>query len=356
MYDFSSKKIDKRNKLIYSIAKFFAIWGYKHLAKPHEEIHDDIKRLKDKKAVFLYTGLHKSLWETTGVITSLHLNNFPIPFVGMGDNLVRGKFFQNLVKKTGVFLIKRANVRRDIVKSAESLKKTILNFIVHNTDILIFPEGTRKNISRKGKYGDFFPAAFEAMLEYERNKKEILKSNKKLLDLQIYIVPFNVDYSKIREDAEIIKESKNTPQTLHIIDSFKMLKNLGDIYITIGKPISVSANIEKNRKELAKYTREKCLDLVKILPINIVSRSILDSYNNGKIEYKKLPYNISKNIKKLEIYKDRFKGFSIKDKPQYIINSLNRNEIKFKKIDVKNLAVYELYSNYISHYFEKKKE
>ena len=135
-----------------------------------------------------------------------------------------------------------------------------------------------------------------------------------------------------------------------------MLKNLGDIYITIGKPISVSANIEKNRKELAKYTREKCLDLVKILPINIVSRSILDSYNNGKIEYKKLPYNISKNIKKLEIYKDRFKGFSIKDKPQYIINSLNRNEIKLKKIDVNNLAVYELYSNYISHYFEKKKE
>ena len=135
-----------------------------------------------------------------------------------------------------------------------------------------------------------------------------------------------------------------------------MLKNLGDIYISIGKPISVSANIEKNRKELAKYTRERCLDLVKILPINIVSRSILDSHKNGQIKYKKIPYNISENIKKLEMYKDRFRGFSIKDKPQDIINTLNRNEIELKKIDPGNLAVYKLYSNYISHYFEKRGE
>ncbi len=356
MYDFLNKEIDKRNKFIYSIAKFFAVWGYNHLAKPHEEIHDDIKRLKDKKAVFLFAGLHKSLWETTGVITSLHFNNLPVPFIGMGNNLVRGKFFQNLAKKTGVFLIKRANTRRDIVKSAESLKKTILNFIAHGTDILIFPEGTRKNISQNGKYGEFFPTVFEAMLEYERNKKEILKSNKNLSDNETYIVPFNVDYSKVREDVEIIKTSKNIPHTFHIIDSLKMLKNLGNIYISMGKPISVSANIEKNRKELAKYTRERCLDLVKILPINIVSRSILDSHKNGRIEYKKIPYNISENIKKLEMYKDRFRGFNIKDKPQDIINTLNRNEIELKKIDPGNLAVYKLYSNYISHYFEKRGE
>ncbi len=359
MFELSRKGISNRENLAYLLAKIFSNWGYKRLARPHVELHQGLKELKQENSVFLYAGLHKSLWDTTGILSALYKARMPIPYTGMGDNLVKGKLFQTLARKAGAFIIKRPRTRKEILESARMLKEHIINFIAHGADVMVYPEGTRKNIPQKGRYGDFFPTAFEAVLEYEKNKDKFLSQNKGLPGYHVYIVPFNIDYSKVREDTEIIEDDGSKPFTLHIFDSLKMLRNIGDTYISFGNPIKIAKNLEKNRKELACYTREKCLELVKILPINIVSSSVIDAYKASKdqegpiINIDKILDHIKKSLQRLKSLKDRFRNFTIDDNPLEIFRKVSRYEKNFRKIEVKNLKLYQLYANYIKHYFEK---
>lgn len=353
MLEFSKEEITSRKNLIFPFVRNIFTWGTKHLANAHVDIHETIKKLKQENSVFLYAGLHKSLWETTATISTLHMHKLPLPYPGMGDNLIRGRFFQALSKKCGLFIVKRPKTRREIIESARMLKNYILNLIVHGIDGMVYPEGTRRNIPDKGRYGDFFPTAFEAVLEYEKNKEEILSQNKELKEYHSYVVPFNLDYSKVREDREIIQDMEGKPRTLQPIDFLKMIKHIGHVYITFGKPIKIAENLDKNRKQLADFTKKKCLELVKILPINIVSRSILDAYENDKIKIKEIFKNISRNIEKLKHLKERFRGFSIGEEPGEIMEKVKKYEKSFRKIDVKNLKLYRLYANYIRHYFEE---
>lgn len=352
MIELSKKEIASRKNMIFLTARSLFTWGTKHLANTHVEIHESIRKLKQEKSVFLYAGLHKSLWETTGTISTLYLQKLPLPHPGMGDNLVKGKFFQAISKKVGLFIVKRPKTRREIIESAKLLKMYILNLMAHGVDGMVYPEGTRRSIPDTGKYGGFFPAAFEALLEYERNKDEILSQYDYLSSYNSYIVPFNLDYSKVREDREMTKELGAKPWTLHVFDFFKMIKDVGHVYISFGKPINIRENLDKNRKQLADFTREQCLQLVKILPINIVSHSILDAYENDKIKIKEILKNISKNIEKLKHLKDRFRGFSIDEDPEDILGKVSKYEKSFKTIDVKYLRLYRLYANYIHHYFK----
>ncbi|MCK5057179.1 MAG: hypothetical protein KAT34_11025 [Candidatus Aminicenantes bacterium] len=355
MFEFSKKEITSRHNLIFFLGRIFFTWGTEHLARCHVDIHDSIKKLKQENAVFLYAGLHKSLWETTATLATLYLHKLPIPYPGMGDNLIRGKFFQALSKKVGLFLVKRPKTRREIIESAKMLKHYTMNLIAHGIDGMVYPEGTRRNIPDKGKYGDFFPTAFEALLEYEKNKEEILEQNKEFTRHNTYVVPFNLDYYKVREDREMTAVIGGKPRTLHAFDFLKMIKNIGHVYITFGKPINIADNLDKNRRQLADLTRDKCLELVKILPINIVSRSILDAYENDKIKIKEIFKNIGRNIEKLKHLKERFRGFSIGEAPEEILNKVSTYEKSFKIIDVKYLRLYRLYANYIRHYFEDSK-
>ena len=342
---------DRRN-WVFSVAKFFGLWGYKSLAKPHVEFHEDLEALKKEGAVFLYTGLHKSLWETTGLLAALYLKKLEIPHVGMGDNLVRGRFFQSLVRKAGVFLIKRAQTRKEIVESAKALKNYILHYMAHGVDVLFFPEGTRKSILTEGTYGKFFPTAFEAVLEFEKNKERILALHQGLPAYDAYIIPTNVDYSRVREDRELLQEYKKA-RTLHVLDSLKMIKKIRDTYITFGKPIKVLAHQEKSRKELAIYSRERCLELVKILPINVVSQAILDSLQDDRVRIDNIEENIARCIQRLAKLKDRFRGFSAEDHPAALLEKVSQYESTFKPqyIDNRNKPLYQLYANYIRHYF-----
>ncbi|UCH93349.1 MAG: 1-acyl-sn-glycerol-3-phosphate acyltransferase [Candidatus Aminicenantes bacterium] len=350
----SNKVITERKKWALGLAKFFSIAGYKLLAKPHVEIHEGLEPLKKEQSIFLYVGLHKSLWETTGILAALYLNlkNMQVPYAGMGDNLVKGRFFQTLAKKAGIFLIKRARTRKEILESAKLLKEYIIHFISHGLDVMIFPEGTRKSIPTQGTYGKFFPTVFEALLEYEKNKEKILGQKKNLHAYDTYIIPTNVDYSKVREDKELLVEYKK-PRTLKLKDSLKMVKHIREAYISVGEPIKVADHPDKNRKELAAYAREKCLDLVKILPINIVSHAILDSVEGDQIKIDKIEENITGNIQKLAGLKNRFRGFSIDDHPGDLLEKVARYEMTFKPkyINIKNKPLYQLYANYIRHYF-----
>lgn len=343
-----------RNNWTFRFAKVVNIWGYKHLGKPHVEMPPGLKELRKQGNIFLYTGLHKSLWETTGILVVLYLNKLPLPYTGMGDNLVHGKFFQTLAKKTGVFLVKRATNSREMLESAKQLKDFIVSYIAHGMDVILFPEGTRKSIINTGEYGKFYSTAFEAVLEYEKEKTTILQENPGLMSHDTYIIPVNVDYSIIREDWEMIHTFQGKPRTLHIFDSLKMIKKVGDTYISFGEPIKTSEYMNMNRKDMAVFVRSKCLELVKVLPINIVSRAILDSVENGVINKSVIEKNIAVNIEKLLHVKERFRGFSVGEAPVEILQRVARMVSCYREehLDIKNYQFYKFYADFISHYLK----
>jgi 1-acyl-sn-glycerol-3-phosphate acyltransferase len=355
MIHLSSDSIDDRKNVVFQFAKTLSVWGYKYLTHPHLEIHEELYRLKKEKTVFLYASLHKSLWEATGLMVPLYLNKLPVPYAGTGDNLIGGKFFQKLAKKTGVFLIKRPTNRSEMLVSAKLLKEQVINHLAYGNDVLVFPEGTRKNILSHGEYGKFFPTTFEAMLEYEKIKIELSTRYPGLSIYDSYIIPTNVDYTKIREDWEMLADYRGKPPTLHILDSLKMLKHIRGTHISFGRPIKVSDHMDMDRKELATYTREQCLELVKILPINIVSLAVLDSVDGDHIDTSKIEKNIARNIQRLEHLKDRFRDFNADDLPSDILKNVSQyeNYFKIEKIEIKNLDFYRLYANYIRHYLSK---
>jgi len=352
IYNFSKDRINDRKNWPFRIAKWLGVTGYKIRSTCYPEFHEEVAGLRDENAAYLYASLHKSLWETTGLIAPLILKHLPIPYAGMGDNLVRGRFYQKQAEKVGVFLIKRATSRREVLESAKRLKDIIMNYIAHGEDVLLFPEGTRKNILSQGKYGKFFPTVFESLLEYERNKQQILDQFSHLKPLNAYIVPTNVDYSKIREDWEMLEDYKDKPRTLKVWDSLKMIKHIRDTYLSFGKPIKVADHLEMNRKELAEFTRQQCLELVKILPVNVLAQAILDSSDGERIDLTKIDGNISSVIRRLAHVKNRFRGFSAEDSPGEIRKKVTRYERTFKEnyICEKYRKFYRLYANYISHY------
>ena len=354
MAELATTIISDRRKWALGIAKLISIIGYKYLAHPVMEIHEDFPPLRNKNSVFFFAGLHKSLWETSGILAGLYLNldKFEIPYAGMGDNLVRGKFFQSLAKKIGIFLVKRVDSRKGILESAKLLKDFTFHLISRGKDVMVFPEGTRKNIVTQGSYGQFFPTVFEALLEYEKNKENILAADKDLKPYDAYIIPTNVDYSKIREDKEMLADHKK-PRTLHVLDSLKMVRHIRETHISIGKPIRVADHLEKSRKELAAYTRERCIELVKILPINVVSQAIVDSATDDRLEIGNVEENIRRTMQKLAPFSDHFRGFSPDDPPASLLEKVAGYESTFKPkyIHIGNLDFYRLYANYIGHYY-----
>ena len=343
---------DRRN-VFYWIAKTIAMLGHRFLVHPHVEMDEEILALKRRGGpVFLYCGLHKSLWETSGVLPPLLLAGLPIPYVGMGDNLVRGRLFQNLSKKIGAFLVRRPSNRREMAASARRLRDDVLSFAAHGLDVMVFPEGTRKNIPERARYGDFFPAAFDAVLEYERSKRAILASNPTLVEHEIFVVPFNVDYSRVREAEEMVWQDGAKPRTLHVLDSFSMIRNIGDTYLSYGRPIRVADHLDKDRKALAALVRERCLDLVKILPVNVASRAILELEPAPTVSSDALHEAIRRVVEALRPYADRFRGFRLEDAQATIVRCATQVHVDFRRLVPENIALYRLYASYISHYIE----
>lgn len=356
MVELLPDSISDRKNLTFWAARWTCTLGYKYLTRPHVELHEETERLsKDPGTVFFYAGLHKSLWETTGIQVSLIARKIPLPYAGMGDNLVRGKFFQTLAKKTGLFLIKRATNRSEMLESARHLRQTVMTFLANGHSVMLFPEGTRKSIPSKGEYGKFFPSAFDAVLEYERQKEGIIAQYPDLTPADAYIIPFNVDYSRVREDTEMLETYKGKPRTLHITDSFSMIKNIGHTYISYGEPFKVGDHLDKNRKELATITRDLCLGLVKILPINVSAHAILHAIDEageqaGEIPPDKIYPHIKRMMAKLEPLKEKFRGFTIDTPPETILKRAAKKGPRFNKVESKYRDIYQLYANYIRHY------
>jgi 1-acyl-sn-glycerol-3-phosphate acyltransferase len=343
---------DRRN-VYFWLAKTLALLGHRFLVRPHIEMNEEIVALKRRGgAVFLYCGLHKSLWETSGALAPLYLVDLPLPYVGMGDNLVKGRLFQNLSKKIGTFLVRRPGSRREMPESARKLRDDVLSFIAHGLDVMVFPEGTRKNIPAHARYGDFFPAAFEAMLEYERNKDAICAGDPRLAPYEAFVVPFNVDYSRVREAEEMVGAQSGKPRTLHVFDSFSMIRNIGDTYLSYGKPVRVADHVDMNRKELASFCRERCLELVKILPVNVACRAILELGAAPEVSSTAFEEAIRRTVDRLRPYADRFRGFRLGDAQAEIVRRAAQARVDFYGLVPENMRLFRLYAGYIAHYLD----
>ena len=345
------REILKRRGLIFFVARIISNWGYRNLTKAHVEFKKDLIDLKQKGSVFLYNGFHRSLWETTGMLSALNLNKLPIPVVGMGDNLIKGKLFVTLAKNTSVFLVKRGKTRREIVESAKELRNNMYSFMAYGRDVLLFPEGTRTSIPRTGEYGGFFPTSFDALLEYEKDKDSFDPNKKGIKKFDSYIIPFNCDYSFIREGGELVGFGSDTPRTLKVWDSLKMLKNIKDVYISFGSPVKVSEHLEKTRKEVSIIIRNECLKLVKILPVNVVGKALVESLSENRSDMGTIYKKIESVMKNLNDHKKKFRGFPDDNNPERIFKIVSKLIPDFRKPSSKKLPLYKLYSDYIGHYF-----
>lgn len=348
MFGLTKKDIVNRDFVVYRMAKGISNIGYRLFSKTIVDIPYDLNRYKKEQAVFLYTGLHKSLWETTGVLSCIDFHKWPIPFTGMGDNLIRGDFFQKLSKKAGIFLVKRGKTRRDMLASSKKLKQYVTYYIAKGIDVTIFPEGTRRNVPDRGEYGSFFATAFDAVLEYEKNKDKFLAEYPELSPRHAHIIPFNVDYSLVREDFEMVGEADARPRTLKVFDFLKMVKHVGNVYISFAEPIKLADHLDKRRKELAEYARGKCLDLVKILPINVAGRALAAACEQGDLSMPAVHDSIRKTIDGLMPHKERFREFSADDPPQTILDRVAYHK-KFQTINSSHISYYRLYAGYIHH-------
>ena len=331
--------VTKRNPLIYGSAVVLSRLGTRFLSHTHEEISPSLFSLHKQGYRFLYIGLHKSLWETTGVQSILHRNHLNVPYAAMGDNLIRGRFYQAIAKRSGLFLVKRASGRQGLLESAASLKKAIKAHISAGIDVIIYPEGTRKNIPQYGRYGTFFTTVFEAALELCQEQDNLA------------LVPVNVDYSHIREDHEMLHPNEKHPRTLHILDSLKMLSHLGDIYVNIGDPV-IPNDPSWNRKNLASHLHQSCLDLVKILPINIISWAITTLRAQGQKDPEALYRQIEANIRALGAHQNRFRGFSSQSSGAELWQKLiarRREFSRWTEDEGKLDRFFKLYRDYIWH-------
>jgi 1-acyl-sn-glycerol-3-phosphate acyltransferase len=335
----STALVTRRGPLIYGTAVVLLRIGLRLLTRTHEEISPRLFTLKREGFTCIYIGLHKSLWETSGIQTVLHRNRLFAPYAAMGDNLVRGRFFQAIAKRLGIFLVKRATGRQGLLESAAALKREVKAHLRERIDVLVFPEGTRKNIPQTGHYGTFFTTVFEAVLELSQEGEKIM------------LVPVNVDYSHVREDHEMLGAKERHPRTLHILDSLNMLSHLDDIFVSIGEPI-VPGDRQWNRKALAAHCHQACLDLIKILPINIVAWAVHCLLQQDLRDADSLHCQIEANIRALAPYQDRFRGFALRTQGQVLFDhvSQKRKEFRFwteKKPEL--LALFKLYRDYIGH-------
>ncbi len=343
---------DRRN-VVFWTAKAIVMLGHRFLVRPHVEMHPELlERKRGGRAVFLYCGLHKSLWETTGVLPPLHLAGLPIPYVGMGDNLIKGRLFESLSRKIGAFFVQRPANRRQMLESARKLRGDVLSFIAHGRDVMIFPEGTRKNIPAHERYGEFFPAAFDALLEYTRNRDAICANNPGLEPYDPYVVPFNVDYTRVREASEMVAEGTAKPRTLHVFDSLSMIRSIGDTYLSYGKPMRVADHLDTNRRGLASYARERCLELVKILPVNVACRAVLEAGAAPEVAPTAFEDAVKRVVDRLRPYADRFRGFNPSAPHTEVARRAAQALAQFREYFPDNVRILRLYAAYIAHYLD----
>ncbi len=329
-------KANKRNSFILGLAKT-ALWPtIKTTSFKKYDIHPQAQKLmskqkKEKNCSLVFAGPHRSMWETLLVPYTIAWHDGNLPFVAMGNNLVnkesgkKKKVFDYITSRMGALAIERENNPKSAIPV---MIKAIEEIISENENFMIFPEGTR---SRDGLIKEFTPSAFQGIIDAAKNT-------------DVYIIPVNTDYSILYE-INSFAEANSKTYRFKAKDYRKWRSTfLEDIYISFGKPVKVNETDE--RKELAYNTREDCLDLVKILPINVVSEAILqlDLRENEYIHPKSLEASVDNVVADLEEFQSKFRGFNVNTQSKKIIEKAKQ------KINPELMPVYEIYGNYIAEY------
>jgi hypothetical protein len=331
-----------------------SITSWKHYEVPQNTRNLIRMQREQKNCVIFYDGLHRSLADVVLGPYAINIlgrdmfrGNFSggyIPTTMMGNNLVRKD------KGPKERRLAEALERANIVASVERLKNKRQQAdrvafdeyirLVNMISTLIFSGGTR---SRNGKFPDFFPASYQGAIDATKDLRNPYNPRD---DVPVYLVHFNIDYSKTLEVKEFVSESHNpaVPHTFSFKNDFKkFMKNPGHVYISLSEPIRI--NPYDDRKVLAKQSLDACLDLVKILPINIMSKAMvrMNPEPGDYIDINELYAYMDTVVSDLAHHQHKFRRVTA-DNPKKIVS---RSRVP---VDSRLMDMYNVYSNYISHY------
>ncbi|HYD02805.1 MAG TPA: 1-acyl-sn-glycerol-3-phosphate acyltransferase [Alphaproteobacteria bacterium] len=311
-----------------------------------------------------YVSTLKSVWDSFIIPSAVTTNRIDgsMPLVMMSTNLMsnmkltREWIKRQLFENSRILLVDKNSNKMHYRQMIKTIDDTLSN----NESLLTFPEGSR---SRTGLVGDFDPSVFVGAIE--ASKKKTVK-----------IIPVNVDYSKVLELSHLIKGTNYISSLYTGITTLNKVE-LGNVYLTLGRPITVSPDMtfendskyDKKtplRERLADNVRNYCLDLVKIQPINVVSEAI----NRMNVKPKD----------RIRLYGSKFENSKFEDVLESVVDDLRENiynSSKFREfnklspsvdlilesgiptrdgeiiVTEKLLNESKIYANYIRHYFMK---
>jgi hypothetical protein len=96
----------------------------------------------------------------------------------------------------------------------------------------------------------------------------------------------------------------------------------------------------------------RCLELVKILPVNVASRAILELEPGSEVSPTALGETLRRVLDALRPYADRFRGFRPGDSHAEILRRARQARVDFRGLVAPDLRLYRLYAGYIAHYLQ----
>jgi len=325
----SGPKFVDRSPLVLGLVKGLVRFGANSrivdISGVHTYMPDGTRDYLDKLSIGgefnpLFFCSHRSLLETVVVAKELNGLGYKTPHIIAGDNLFKGAAIVYLLTKTGMIVSDRTGLSKRTATRNLQLKAEYV--LTKGNPIIVF--------------------------SYDGRSKDGLTPNMKTTlvkvasDLNTTIVPTNIDYFEIPEEADLIRHT-GKPYTLTVKDFFKTwaFRDFGDIRITFGKPI-IPSDISNDRNILAEYVRAQIMDLVQIYSRNVTALSMMQR-TEAKYSHP-IEYFISGNLEKLASQSQKFIDFT---------SDTTIEEIIFKaKLADKDPKALKLYGNSIRHYVE----
>jgi radical SAM superfamily enzyme YgiQ (UPF0313 family) len=318
----------------------------------------------------IYASLHRSHFDYIAICGKMFLEGLPCPRTIAGGNLLSGVIGWSIKHFTGIDMMKWGAVpfERDSSGSRNllNLSSRIEAFLRSDKPVLAFPEmetshnGKRKSIRTGraycGKIGKFACSLFSPPINVSKEGKKV------------YIVPIAVSYHFVAEDsyfprlikADKMKKSDDSLVSfagklyyafleIHFFYNIYRLGK-GNIYIDIGRPISVEPNDSK--KELAQRAQQEAARCSRITMPALVCYAIRKGATT-KDELQKLVGRYASILKEAEA---NFQPSSeLHGSVEAALQDLAQRKIisNNEGILVKKPEIINYYANTIAYHFER---